>query len=312
MSRSSLKCREKLLEPLFAVFLALLVLFSVSAPTWALPEPEIRDLMRQFPEFRSVEQELKALWSSLPSELKTGLIEEQREWVERGRDRQARDLMAEGAEFVEAYTEVTRKRLQELEALLNSEQPGVVAEQAPEPETPLGPPTRGHIQISGPSGVEIFLDGRSVGRTVDDESGLFLADVSGGYHDIRAAPALPNFSPVEKRVRVFPGLVIQVKLEFREAEPKVENITRTESILFTSESGVVIFSSAPLGAEVYLDGKIIGVTDLKAVDVPTGKHQATFSRGEEKLEAEFDLATDQVLILSADFIKGRVSLLPPK
>ncbi len=92
---------------------ALALILALYVPAYALSDEEYIRL-RRHPEFAEADRSLASAYNDAKDAMThtafEDLRESQREWIDSGRDREARRLMREDYSRVEAYTEVTRRR----------------------------------------------------------------------------------------------------------------------------------------------------------------------------------------------------------
>ena len=92
---------------------ALILILALYVPAHALSDEDYIRLKR-YPAFAEADRELTQAYNKAKESMTYAdfqeLRESQREWIESGRDREARRLMREEYTRVEAYTEVTRNR----------------------------------------------------------------------------------------------------------------------------------------------------------------------------------------------------------
>jgi hypothetical protein len=117
-------------------------------------------------------------------------------------------------------------------------------------------PRYGTLSItSEPSGAQVFIDDRFVGYTplrYGAEAGNRLVNV-----------VLEGYETYEATITVTGGETREVRANLRAQQ----------------RTGRVVFESTPQGAEVYVNGQLIGTTPTAAVTLPEGTHQARFVSG---------------------------------
>jgi hypothetical protein len=126
-------------------------------------------------------------------------------------------------------------------------------------------PERGRLLVrSTPAGARVLLDGRDVGETP-----LTLSSVDFGTHVVRIAHQ--GYVAAERRVRIRsaqPAQSIEVELAAtrpaRGATPAPAAAERT--------SGSLMVDSRPIGARVFVDGRMVGTTPLLLDPVTAGDH----------------------------------------
>ncbi len=111
----------------------------------------------------------------------------------------------------------------------------------------------GTIQMgSSPSGAEVYVDGNFVGFTP------VSFGTRPGRHDVRFV--LSGYEEFTTTVNVRPGGTERVDA----------NLQRR------AQAGSASFTSAPQGADVYVDGRFVGTTPTGSIRFQPGQYQATF------------------------------------
>lgn len=110
---------------------------------------------------------------------------------------------------------------------------------------------------SRPSGAKVTLDGRSVGKTPIE------VEIRG---KAKVELSLDGYKPLEKIVRL------------AEVQGTVNFQMQAASGGSGSSTGMVFLSSSPAGAEILLDGKVIGKTP-KMVELPAGNRTLSLRSG---------------------------------
>jgi hypothetical protein len=134
-----------------------------------------------------------------------------------------------------------------------------------------------------PIGAEIMLDGKFVGRSPIN------LDV-----DEDAQPTLtvryPTYREFSGKVRIAEGKVSLGEMAFPIRRSAASILIKLEKL----PPGALYVSSDPAKAEVYLDGKFMGLTPLKLDEVEVGGHRI------ELFKDGFDRLQDEVMIESAE------------
>jgi hypothetical protein len=113
-------------------------------------------------------------------------------------------------------------------------------------------PTGGIRVWSSPSGARIYLDGVYQGAT--GSAWFRIYDVSTGYHTIRLEKS--RYEDYTETIYISAGDTAAV----------------SAYLTATPTTGSISVSSAPSGADIYLDGAYKGTTPATIPDVPTGSH----------------------------------------
>jgi hypothetical protein len=116
------------------------------------------------------------------------------------------------------------------------------------------PPPTGYIYVrSDPSGADIYLDGMHESTTP-----ATIPDVSPGSHTIKLTKS--GYADYTTTVYVSAG-----------AADSIRDADSIDAIL-TKETGLISISSAPSGADIYLDGAYKGTTPTTISDASPGSH----------------------------------------
>jgi serine/threonine-protein kinase len=155
---------------------------------------------------------------------------------------------------------------------------------APVAETPRAPAAAGELVVrSDPPGALVTIDGRILGETPLVARGLSL-----GAHAVQVAR--PGHVPRAERV-VFRAPALSQTLDLRlvpgldqtsepaasaapPASPAVAPASAT-AVPTTSGPGAIDIDSRPRGAQVSIDGRLLGAAPLRAVDLAAGEHLVT-------------------------------------
>jgi len=154
---------------------------------------------------------------------------------------------------------------------------------APAPSTPAPVPapakaawTAGRLNVrSTPSGAKVFVDDREAGRTP-----MAVRDLTEGPHRIRIAR--DGFAAHDRRIvitRQRPAQLITATLARQgqpaaAARPATQTATRTPAPAPAPPvgRGALTVDSRPVGARVFLDGRLIGTTPLASTPIDAGDH----------------------------------------
>jgi hypothetical protein len=132
----------------------------------------------------------------------------------------------------------------------------------------------GTVQITGPAGAAVFIDGASVGQAPVERI------VAVGEHVVVLQKE--GFARVEKKVTVPEGQTLPISAELRPV------------------AGLRILSS-PDGATILLDGQPIGKTPFVGEDIPAGDHVLAFrAPGYKDQQQPVTLAGGQMAVVSAE------------
>lgn len=158
------------------------------------------------------------------------------------------------------------------------------------------PPAPAELVVeSKPGGAEIFVDSRFLART---SSGGWakISPIAPGRHDLRiSAPGFDDFTRA---------------IELQSGETLTINATLTKK---KEPSPILFVNSNPAGANVYLDGKLIGATGvigrLKIPDLEPGSHRVRVSaEGYVDFEQSVDLVSGKALTVTATLERPKPSM----
>lgn len=163
----------------------------------------------------------------------------------------------------------------------------------------------GDVQITAAAGIGVWLDDDFKGKTPEDGSGLFLADVAAGSHSLRAARN--GYVPLVMNLTVEDNRSVEVVLKLSSPEMQVDDMVTRINEVVEEESGTLLLRSLPLNANILFDGQSIGLADKKLKHVPPGKHSIRFVHKGKELKSDFMVNANEILIIKADFAKGKIS-----
>ena len=140
----------------------------------------------------------------------------------------------------------------------------------PAPAAAASGPAGRIVVRSTPAGARVFIDGRDVGRTP-----VTTRNLTRGEHDVRIARE--GYTTVERRVTVTavkPASSVTVALtRTRPTAPMPTNQVAAEHT-----PGSLGVDSRPVGASVFVDGKLVGTTPLLLASVEPGQHDVRLER----------------------------------
>jgi hypothetical protein len=148
---------------------------------------------------------------------------------------------------------------------------------------------------SNPTGSEICLDGKIIGRTPE-----IVPNISVGSHTITFTHQGHEIS--EKKFRLNPEQTLKIH----------------QNLIPIPQVGILDVTSDPAGAELLLDKKNIGYTPIIIPRIPAGDHRIAIIHQEyEKFEQKISIKSGQTLIISQRLIRKpfvgllEVTSLPP-
>jgi hypothetical protein len=162
------------------------------------------------------------------------------------------------------------------------------------------------LQVKGVAGISIWMNNKLIGETVKEDGGLIVMNLAAGEYELKAAKQ--GYEPVKKALTAVNDQTIEWRITLQEPVLKAEDaVIRLESSMIRSGSvGTIVVRSIPLNAEVFLDGKSLGVTDRKLLYVPAAKHEVKLVFQGRELVAALDLQKGETHFLTADFQQGKI------
>lgn len=102
------------MKKVFLFIIVVIMCLSLTSIAVALSDPEYLQMKRDSPEYAMAEAKLQKVWNELKSSMSKSaysyLLDEQREWIGRGRDEAASGYIYKGYSRIEAYTMATIDR----------------------------------------------------------------------------------------------------------------------------------------------------------------------------------------------------------
>jgi hypothetical protein len=136
-------------------------------------------------------------------------------------------------------------------------------EPAPARAAVPAPPVQGRLVVrSTPGGARVFVDGRDRGTTP-----LTLTALSSGSHTIRIAR--DGYVSDERRVVFSAARPVQTVTVSLAAVPRPQPAAPPAS---ANDVGSIQVESRPVGAQVFVDGRAVGVTPIEVRDIKAGAH----------------------------------------
>jgi serine/threonine protein kinase len=174
------------------------------------------------------------------------------------------------------------------------------ANRAPVAAAPPAPPTNaGRLLVrSTPAGASVVVDGSRQGVTP-----ATLKNLSKGAHKVRVE--LDGYVAENRSVTITDDRLQTLSMELgpvRAARapraPRVPDdrvaVTPARTTAVSSFAGVLIVESLPPGAEVFVDGKAVGITPLVLARVNAGEHAVRLEReGYRRWSASVRIVTDE-------------------
>ncbi|MDD1725129.1 MAG: PEGA domain-containing protein [Methanospirillum sp.] len=159
--------------------------------------------------------------------------------------------------------------------------------------TKLPPANTGTLSLAvTPPGAAISLDGTPLG-TVDSSGIRVLRDIKAGFRVI--VVTLPGYQDWKDRVNVEANMDTKVRV-----------------ILSPATSGTLQVTSAPSGANVFVNGSIAGITPVTLTDIPVGETKIRLTLpGYQEWTGTTSVAPGQVTPVSGTLIQIAVNTSVP-
>jgi serine/threonine protein kinase len=150
----------------------------------------------------------------------------------------------------------------------------------PSAKTAVSPAAAGRLVVhSTPPGATVVVDGKEVGVTP-----LTQRDLTAGTHLVRVTHG--GYISVERHVAITdakPSQSIAIELERANVErrptaPAAPAAAPAAKPVPGAGRGTLVVESRPAGAEVFMDGKLVGTTPLVLESVPSGEHAVHLDR----------------------------------
>lgn len=168
----------------------------------------------------------------------------------------------------------------------------------------------GYVEVLGPPGIKIYLDGKLQGETDELTKGYVIQDVAPGTHVVKAAKK--GFEAQEKKFKVAPGQIVSWRLaKLRHEMPKVKpepDVVAPDLVFGTLRIKSVptscSFSSKDLDFARY--EKADAQIDLP--EVPVGEHSFTFSAMGKDLTMKVEVRATETAVVMVNFPRGAVTV----
>ena len=177
--------------------------------------------------------------------------------------------------------------------------PGLVAE-TPSADAPPPPPPAavGRLLIrSNPPGAQVVVNDRAAGITP-----LAVGDLPYGDYMIRISRAGYRIELLSVSIAAGnPVAALDLALiESGDTPPPAPRAVPPAPSAVAAEMGTVMVNSRPGGADVYLDGRLVGATPLTLVDVQPGSHAVRLVRaGYREWTTTVDITAGQEVLVAA-------------
>jgi hypothetical protein len=146
----------------------------------------------------------------------------------------------------------------------------------PQSPAPAAPIVGSLLVRSTPLGARVFVDGREYGRTP-----VTVAKLARGAHRVRVTR--DGYAPDERRVTITPAQrTHSITVRLSPERPATAAIGAQRALPApTAEArgtGQLTVESRPAGAQIFLDGRLVGTTPLLLNEVPVGDHALHLER----------------------------------
>ena len=174
---------------------------------------------------------------------------------------------------------------------------------------------KGHIQVTAPAGIKIFLDSSFKGTTNDDDGGLIIQDVEPGVYTIKAVKT--DFAPQSMSLTVVAGEVKAVSLKKFIPKIQIEQTGGPDQKGMTLKTGTLIIQSLPIKCKITIAkvGISYSKTEPKwtAKKFPIGTYVLSATSGSRQLTGEFTVKENSQTNLLLNLLTKRIKIIvPPK
>lgn len=162
----------------------------------------------------------------------------------------------------------------------------------------------GSLAISAPPGFEVFVDGNPMGVTNELEDGKIVERISVGRHSVLIRKA--GYSDFRTEIVVEANKTVLLKPQIEQATISVARKSG-QDLALKQQLGILYVRSLPVGAEIYLNGKRIGLCDSEVANVPVGSHTIMLQFKGNKLELGIDLVDSDYVTVMGNFIQKTIT-----
>ncbi|MBL4846331.1 MAG: hypothetical protein JKY65_12455 [Planctomycetes bacterium] len=178
---------------------------------------------------------------------------------------------------------------------------------------------KGFIEVLGPPGIQVYLDGRLQGVTSSELKGYIIQDVTPGHHVLRASKA--GFLNQEEKIQVVGGEVVSWRVKVLKRKIRIIDRGAPKELKAEAKVGGLKIWSVPTTCEFRC--KSLGLSSYKKTtpetelaDVPVGRHEFSFAGMGKTLTKVVEVRQDEVMTVMVNFPRGTVTVkteapLPP-
>ncbi|WP_290650266.1 hypothetical protein [Aquisalimonas sp.] len=160
----------------------------------------------------------------------------------------------------------------------------------------------GHVQVKGPPGIDVFLNGEHYGVTSSEQGGLFILSVAPGEHLLIFVKE--GYFPVEASIEVLPGRVAVHEVTALRAEPRVDEAGDPTFSELPPKLGTMVIQCLPVDCRIEIAGVVQRdkSRDLLTVhDVAQGEYEIRVEALQASWNSEIGLCADDTVEIFANF-----------
>lgn len=138
----------------------------------------------------------------------------------------------------------------------------------------------GFLEVtSNPVGVKVFIDGKYIGTT-NNQNALF-AELTTGSHTLKGRKN--GFSSFNKSIHIKENELTEFSIMLSTVKTKVEKIEKQNTATMVSDVAHLVLTSMPPKLKVTINGKGYGTTPIKVSNISTGKKKITIGNKSTEL-----------------------------
>ncbi len=131
---------------------------------------------------------------------------------------------------------------------------------------------KGALQVTSVPNSQVFLDGKSIGKTP-----LCLCElpqlIKVGEYDLKLVPEGDDFKEYSQKIKIYQGVLTVVDRTFDKQTSAASGSLITLSSISDKNKSELMIISFPSGAQVVLDSNIVGSTPLLLENVTSSDHE---------------------------------------
>jgi hypothetical protein len=150
--------------------------------------------------------------------------------------------------------------------------PPVASRAGGAPRAAAAPVVGSLLVRSTPLGARVFVDGREYGRTP-----VTVGNLARGGHRVRVTR--DGYAPDERQVTITPAQrTHSITVRLAPERPAIASVAAKPAPVVEQGTGRLTVESRPAGAQVFLDGRLVGTTPLVLDEAPAGEHALHLDR----------------------------------